>query len=147
MHSAVCSSGVQIVLRNARHCTALRLRLAIFRFHAQQVVRQVQWQPEVERYLLAIVRATRKHADIQLGASPRGTLALYRACEAYAAIQGRDYVEPDDVKLLAPHLLTHRLLTTTRTRMRGQRALEIMTEILAAMPAPVEMIAPPPGKR
>src|SRR2546421_11302769 len=62
-------------------------------------------------------------------------------------IQGRDYVEPDDVKLLAPHLLTHRLLTTTRTRMRGQRALEIMTEILAAMPAPVEMIAPPPGKR
>ena len=113
----------------------------------QQVVRQVQWQPEVERYLLAIVRATRKHADIQLGASPRGTLALYRACEAYAAIKGRDYVEPDDVKLLAPHVLTHRLLTTTRTRMRGQRALEIMTEILAAMPAPVEMIAPPPGKR
>ena len=113
----------------------------------QQVVREVQWQPEVERYLLAIVRATRKHADIQLGASPRGTLALYRACEAYAAIKGRDYVEPDDVKLLAPHVLTHRLLTTTRTRMRGQRALEIMTEILAAMPAPVEMIAPPPGKR
>src|SRR5437868_7234224 len=113
----------------------------------QQVVREVQWQPEVERYLLAIVRATRKHADIQLGASPRGTLALYRACEAYAAIEGRDYVEPDDVQLLAPHVLTHRLLTTTRTRMRGQRALEIMTEILAAMPAPVEMIAPPPGKR
>jgi MoxR-like ATPase len=113
----------------------------------QQVVRQVQWQPEVERYLLAIVRATRKHADIQLGASPRGTLALYRACEAYAAIQGRDYVEPDDVKLLAPHVLTHRLLTTTRTRMRGHRALEIMTEILAAMPVPVEMIARPTGKR
>jgi MoxR-like ATPase len=113
----------------------------------QQVVRQVQWQAEVERYLLAIVRATRKHADIQLGVSPRGTLALYRACEAYAAIQGRDYVEPDDVKLLAPHVLTHRLLTTTRTRLRGQRALEIMTEILAVMPAPVEMIAPPSGKR
>ncbi len=113
----------------------------------QQVVRQVQWQAEVERYLLAIVRATRKHADIQLGVSPRGTLALYRACEAYAAIQGHDYVEPDDVKLLAPRVLTHRLLTTTRTRLRGQRAQEIMTEILAAMPAPVEMIAPPSGKR
>jgi MoxR-like ATPase len=112
----------------------------------QQVVRQVQWQPEVERYLLAIVRATRQHGDIQLGASPRGSLALYRACEAYAAIQGRDYVEPDDVKLLAPHVLTHRLLTTTRTRMRGQRALQIMTEILATVPAPVEMIVPP-GKR
>jgi MoxR-like ATPase len=113
----------------------------------QQVVRQVQWQPEVERYLLAIVRATRTHGDIQLGVSPRGTLALYRACEAYAAIQGRDYVEPDDVKQLAPHVLTHRLLTTTRTRMRGQRAQEIMATILATVPAPVEIIVPPSGKR
>src|SRR2546427_8545044 len=51
------------------------------------------WQPEVERYLLAIVRATRKHPAVTLGVSPRGTLALYRACEAYAAMQGRDYVQ------------------------------------------------------
>ncbi len=82
----------------------------------QRLVRQVQWQPEVERYLLAMVRATREHAAVNLGVSPRGTLALYRACEAYAAMRGRDYVQPDDVKRLAPSVLAHRLLTTTRAR-------------------------------
>ena len=113
----------------------------------QQVVRQVRWQPEVERYLLAIVRATRKHAAVQLGVSPRGSLALYRSCEAYAAMKGRDYVQPDDVKYLAPNVLAHRLLTTARTRMRGQRNLEIIQEIIAATPVPVEQIAPPPTRR
>jgi MoxR-like ATPase len=113
----------------------------------QHEIRQVHWQPEVERYLLAIVRATREHAAVQLGVSPRGALALYRACEAFAAIQGRDYVQPDDVKLLAPCVLAHRLLTTTRTRMRGKRNLEIISEIVQATAVPVEMIAPPPAKR
>ncbi len=113
----------------------------------QRVVRQVQWQPEVERYLLAITRATRNHAAIQLGVSPRGALALYRACEAYAAIQGRDYVQPDDVKYLAPAVLAHRLLTTTRNRMRGQRTGEIMTEIIQSVPVPVETVAAPAAKR
>lgn len=113
----------------------------------QREIRQVHWQPEVERYLLAIVRATREHAAVQLGVSPRGALALYRACEAFAAIQGRDYVQPDDVKLLAPSVLAHRLLTTTRTRMRGKRNLEIISEIVQATAVPVEMIAPPPAKR
>jgi MoxR-like ATPase len=108
----------------------------------QETIRQVQWQPVVERYLLAIVRATRDHAGVQLGVSPRGTLALYRACQAYAAMQGRDYVLPDDVKLLAPGILAHRLLTTARTRMRGQRALEILAEILQSVRVPVERIAP-----
>lgn len=108
----------------------------------QRVIRLVHWQPEVERYLLAIVRATREHAAVQLGISPRGTLALYRACEAFAALQGRDYVEPDDVKRLAPAVLAHRLLTTTRTRIRGKQHLEIIAEIIQATPVPVETIAP-----
>jgi MoxR-like ATPase len=112
----------------------------------QRAIRHVHWQPEVERYLLAIVRATREHASVQLGVSPRGTLALYRACEAYAALQGRDYVQPDDVKRLAPAVLAHRLLTTSRTRMRGKRNLEIIAEILRTIPVPVEMIAPPDSK-
>jgi MoxR-like ATPase len=112
----------------------------------QRAVRSVQWQPEVERYLLTIVRATRNHAAVQLGVSPRGALALYRACEAFAAIQGRDYVLPDDVKRLAPGVLAHRLLTTTRTRMRGQRNLEIIAEIVDAAPVPVETITPPPKR-
>jgi MoxR-like ATPase len=60
----------------------------------KRTIRQVQWQPDVERYLLAIVRATRSHSSVQLGVSPRGTLAFYRACEALAAIRGRDYVQP-----------------------------------------------------
>ena len=113
----------------------------------QQTIRQVRWQPEVERYLIAIVRGTRKHVAVQLGVSPRGTLALYRACEAYAAMKGRDFVQPDDVRHLAPSVLAHRLLTTTRTRMRGQRNMEIIQEIIAATAVPVERIAPPSTRR
>jgi len=109
----------------------------------QRVVRQVQWQPEVERYLLAIVRATREHPAVNLGVSPRGTLALYRACEAYAAMQGRDYVQPDDVKRLAPGVLAHRLLTTTRARLRGSASEAIIAEIVEATPVPVETISLP----
>jgi MoxR-like ATPase len=109
----------------------------------QQVIRQVQWQPEVERYLLAIVRATRSHAAVTLGVSPRGTLALYRASEAYAAMQGRDFVQPDDVKQLAPAVLAHRLLTTTRARLRGSASEAIIEEIVAATPVPVEAITLP----
>jgi MoxR-like ATPase len=112
----------------------------------QQLIRQVHWQPEVERYLLALVRATRAHPAVQLGVSPRGTLALYRACEAFAAMQGRDYVQPDDVKRLAPSVLAHRLLTTTRTRIRGKRNVELMAEIIQATPVPVETIQPPTGR-
>ncbi len=108
----------------------------------QHAVRAVRWQHAVERYLLAIVRATRNNPAIQIGISPRGTLALYRACEAYAAIQGRDYVQPDDVKYLAPRVLAHRLLTTTRTRMRGKRSLELMENIIRSVAVPVEKIAP-----
>ena len=109
----------------------------------QQVVRQVQWQPEVERYLLAVVRATREHPAVNLGVSPRGTLALYRACEAYAALQGRDYVQPDDVKRLATSVLAHRLITTTRARLRGGESSAIIQEIVEATPVPVETIAVP----
>jgi MoxR-like ATPase len=112
----------------------------------QGAIRQVIWQPEVERYLLAIVRATREHPAVTLGVSPRGTLALYRASSAYAAMQGRDYVQPDDVKRLAPGVLAHRLLTTTRARLRGSAAEAITTEIVASVPVPVETI-PLPQKR
>ena len=111
----------------------------------QRAVRSVRWQPAVERYLIAIVRATRNNPAIQIGISPRGTLALYRACEAYAAIQGRDYVQPDDVKYLAPRVLAHRLLTTTRTRMRGKRSLELIENIVRSVAVPVERIAPVKG--
>lgn len=112
----------------------------------QSAIRQVHWQPEVERYMLAIVRATRSHPSAQLGASPRGSLALYRACEAFAALQGRDYVQPDDVKRLASSVLSHRLLTTSRSRMRGQQSVEIIDTIVKNTPVPVENIAPIDGR-
>src|SRR5436189_346680 len=113
----------------------------------QSAIRQVNWQPEVERYLLAIVRATRGHPSTQLGVSPRGSLALYRACDAFAALQGRDYVQPDDVKHLATSVLSHRLLTTSRSRIRGQQNVEIINTIVENTPVPVEKIAPPPSSR
>lgn len=109
----------------------------------QRAVRNVYWHPAVERYLLMIVRATRGHPSTQLGVSPRGTLALYRACEAFAAIQGREYVQPDDVKRLAPSVLAHRLLTTSRTRMRGMQDVEIINNIVNSTPVPVEKILSP----
>jgi MoxR-like ATPase len=112
----------------------------------QEIVRLVQWQPIVERYLLALVRATRQHSAIQLGVSPRGSLALYRACQAYAAMQGRAFVKPDDVKYLAPFVLSHRLLPSSRNRMRGKSTAEIMAEIIQQTPVPVEIISTPmPG--
>jgi MoxR-like ATPase len=112
----------------------------------QQAIRQVTWHPDVERYLLSIVRATREHAAVSLGVSPRGTLALYRACEAFAAMQGREHVLPDDVKLLAPSVLAHRLLTTTRARLRGSATDAIIKEIVETIPVPVETIALPPKR-
>jgi MoxR-like ATPase len=107
---------------------------------AQQSIRQVYWHPVVEDDLLAIVRVTRVHAAIQLGVSPRGMLAFYRACEAYAAIRGRNYVQPDDVKYLAPALLEHRLIMKSRVRSQANTAETVLSEILNAVPVPVETV-------
>ncbi len=104
----------------------------------QDAVRQVRWEPDVERYLLAIVRATRQHPSVQIGASPRATLALYRACEALAAIQGRDFVLPDDVKTLAPLILAHRLILSTRSRLNNESGDHIVATIISTQPVPVE---------
>jgi MoxR-like ATPase len=108
----------------------------------QGIIRQVRWQPVVEHYLIALARATRQHPAIELGVSPRATLALHRACEARAAMAGRDFVEPDDVKELAVPVLAHRLLTTARTRLQGNAAETIMRDIIAATPVPVEATKP-----
>src|SRR6266550_683328 len=104
----------------------------------QSAIRQVNWQPEVERYLLAIVRATRGHPSAQLGVSPRGSLALYRASEALAAIRGREYVLPDDIKTLAPYILIHRAILSSQSRLRGRNAADVLQEILQAVAVPVE---------
>ena len=92
---------------------------------------------DVRRYLVQITRATRTDQDVRLGASPRATLALHRASQAWAAMQGRDFVVPDDVKLLAVPVLAHRLLASLEARLRGRDAAGIVQSILDLLPVPV----------
>jgi MoxR-like ATPase len=96
----------------------------------RDVVTDVHIDETVERYILGIVRATRSHADLALGASPRGSLALYKTTQAWALLRGRDYVIPDDVKILAPFALPHRLILKPESQLRGRTAQSIIAEIL-----------------
>jgi len=93
-------------------------------------VGDVHVDESLERYILSIVRATRSHSDVALGASPRGSLALYKTAQALAALRGRDYVVPDDIKTLAPYTLTHRLIIKPDSQLRGRTAGAILDEIL-----------------
>jgi MoxR-like ATPase len=93
-------------------------------------VGDVHVDESLERYILAIVRATRSNPDVALGASPRGSLALYKTAQALAALRGRDYVVPDDIKTLTPYTLTHRLIIKPDSQLRGRTAGAILDEIL-----------------
>ena len=101
-------------------------------------VRAVQVAEPIANYILAVVRATREHPALDLGASPRAALALFRACQALAATSGRSFVLPDDVKQLSQAVLTHRLVVTAQSRLHGQDAALILDEILERTPVPVE---------
>ena len=92
----------------------------------------------VQNYLVTITRRTRNYEEIDLGASPRATLALYRTAQARAAIAGRDFVLPDDVKYLAPYVLTHRIQINPQTRLRGRRAEDVISDLVSTIPVPVE---------
>lgn len=104
----------------------------------QRAVQIIRVEDSIREYIVSIARATRTHNAIELGVSPRGTLYLYHAAQAYAATQARDYVLPDDVKYLAPYVLTHRLILGAQTRLRGRTTEDIIKEIVQAVPAPVE---------
>ena len=104
----------------------------------QAEVRQVRVEQSVRDYIVAVVRATREHPSVQLGASPRGSLALHRTAQALAALRGRDFVIPDDVKYLVPHVLTHRIIISPQTRLRGRSADEIVKEVVGNVAVPVE---------
>jgi MoxR-like ATPase len=106
----------------------------------QRQVQEVRVEDSVRGYVVAIVRATREHPDIQLGVSPRGTLSLYRCAQALAAIRGREFVLPDDVKLLAPYVLTHRILISPAIRLRGRRLDDVLMDVIATVPVPVETV-------
>jgi len=104
----------------------------------QRGVRRVKVEQSVREYVVNVARSTREYEEVDLGVSPRGTMALYHTSQAWAALRGRDYVIPDDVKFLAPHVLTHRILISPQTRLRGRRPDEVVAEIVDTVPVPVE---------
>jgi MoxR-like ATPase len=104
----------------------------------RDAVCQIKLAEPVRNYLVNVARATRTNPAVDLGVSPRGTLALYRASQALAALRGRDYVIPDDVKYLAPAVLVHRLIISSETRLRGRTGTQIVRDIIEQVPIPVE---------
>ena len=102
----------------------------------QQEVRGVYVDRLVSEYIVAVVTATREHQEVYLGASPRGSLALYRASQARAMMYGRDYVIPDDVKELGEPTLAHRLIVSPAARIRNVDPRQIIEEIVEAVPVP-----------
>jgi MoxR-like ATPase len=104
----------------------------------QELRRQVRVEDSVRSYVVKVARATRKHQEIELGASPRATLSLFQAAQAWAAIHGRSFVMPDDVKNMAPHVLTHRMMISPQAQLRGRRPDELVSGIVDTVPVPVE---------
>ena len=129
-----------ILLRYARRDPMLDLESVVDAdeiLSMQEAVREVRVQDSVREYLVRVVRATREHPSVDLGASPRGSLALYRTAQARAAIRGRDYVLPDDVKQMTPFVLTHRIHISPQTRLRGRTPAQVIAEIVNEVEAPV----------
>ncbi|MOA28090.1 hypothetical protein D3C78_1490140 [compost metagenome] len=105
----------------------------------QQQVLKVHMDEAVGKYLVSIIRGTREHASVLLGASPRAALSLTRAAKASAYIQQRQFVTPDDVKELAPYVLSHRLLLRTEARMNGLKAEDVLSQIIESTKVPVRL--------
>lgn len=110
----------------------------------QKAVREIALTPDVRGYIIQLVHATRAHASVELGASPRAMLGLYRCAQALAAIRGRAYVIPDDVKELAPYTLEHRVMLKAQSSLRGQTSAETLKQIIDSVPVPVEERATAP---
>ncbi len=103
---------------------------------AQGAVKEVHVALPVKEYIVSLVEATRAHDEVYLGASPRGSLALYNASRAWAALQGRDYVTPDDVKTLAEPTLAHRVIVNPAARIKNVDSRVVVADLLARVPVP-----------
>jgi MoxR-like ATPase len=103
----------------------------------QEVARNVHVDPRVQRYIVELVSETRKHPQVEVGASPRGSLGLIHAAQAHAALQGRSFVLPDDVKKLAVSVLAHRMVLSPEARARGISDSEVVADLLNRVPVPV----------
>jgi MoxR-like ATPase len=109
----------------------------------QQAIRSVHVDRLIKEYIVAVVGATRRHDDVYLGASPRGSLGLQAAAQARAAVMGRDYVIPDDIKALAEAILAHRLILNPAARIRSSDTRSVIAEILRNTPVPGTLPVPP----
>jgi MoxR-like ATPase len=108
---------------------------------AQAEVKKVYLDPMIKEYIVSIVEATRNHPEVYLGASPRGSLALYKTSQALAAIEGRDYVIPDDIKALAEVTLAHRIIVSPTARLKNVSTRAVVGEILQSVPVPGARVA------
>ena len=102
----------------------------------EREVREVYVDPSLREYIVRLVAATRAHPDVYLGASPRGSLALFKTAQALAAISGRDYVLPDDVKVMAQPALAHRIIVNPASRMKDFASDMVVDEALRTVPLP-----------
>ena len=105
-------------------------------------VAEVHVDESLEDYILRLIQSTRSHPDLILGASPRGSLALYKTSQALAALQGRTYIIPDDVKKLVPLTLAHRLILRPESQLRGRTTLSVLKDILDQTDLPLELELP-----
>lgn len=103
---------------------------------AQQAIREIYVAEEIKRYIIDLVNASRQHPDVYLGSSPRGSLALFRTSQARAAMAGRDYVIPDDVKALAEVTMAHRIIVGPAARIKDISSRTIVQDILTTTPVP-----------
>jgi MoxR-like ATPase len=103
---------------------------------AQVAVKTIRVDGLIQEYIVSLVDASRHHPDVYLGASPRGSLALFKTTQAWAAIQGRDYVIPDDVKALAGSTLGHRLIISPAARIKNVDARQVVLDLLSSVPIP-----------
>ena len=106
----------------------------------QQQFTEVAVNKDVSAFILDIIEATRKHESIELGASPRASIALYKAAQAYAYINGRSYVRPDDVIYLAPYVLSHRIILKGLSKHRKAESATLVQDIVSSIPVPIEKI-------
>jgi MoxR-like ATPase len=108
----------------------------------QEQLKSVYADPLIKEYIVNLVDLTRSHPDVYLGASPRGALTLYRTAQARAALDGRDYVIPDDVKALVNATLAHRVIIAPAARIKGVNAPDVLDELLAKTPVPGARVGP-----
>ncbi|AOZ92093.1 AAA family ATPase [Paenibacillus crassostreae] len=135
------NEGVEILKRTTTSESFSKLTSVVTQqeiVEAQSSYMAVKVQDDLLHYIIQIAEATRKHSDISLGVSPRGTQALVRAAQAFAAVRGREYVLPDDIKYMVPSVLSHRLVFRNRLQQQEGRAESLLQEILLQVPVPSE---------